>query len=219
MIEHVVPRWMASVDRSADVSESTLFPEELVVISRAVPRRRAEFTTARHCARTALRSLGVPLMPILPGPGGAPSWPEGVVGSMTHCDGFRAAVVTHRGAAASVGIDAEPRRALPDSVLNVVARPEELLEVARCCRIEPVVPWDRLLFSAKESVYKAWYPLTHRWLDFGEASIRFDTEARTYTADLLVPGPRVGGRNVATFAGRFAVISGLVLSAVVVPPC
>ena len=145
------------------------------MVQGAVDRRRAEFATVRSCARTALAKLGVPPAPILPGERGAPQWPAGVVGSMTHCDGYRAAVLARREQAASIGVDAEPHAPLPDGVLRLVARPEELDQLQRlaeCC--EPEQHWDRLLFTMKESVYKAWFPLTGRWLDFQQASVRID---------------------------------------------
>ena len=79
--------------------------------------------------------------------------------------------------------------------------------------------WDRLLFSAKESVYKTWFPLARRWLGFEEAALLFtpgpDPERGTFTADLLVdPLPVVAGRPVRTLHGRYAVSGGLLGTAV-----
>jgi 4'-phosphopantetheinyl transferase EntD len=84
------------------------------------------------------------------------------------------------------------------------------------------VHWDRLLFSAKESVYKAWYPLTGKWLDFFEADIELfadDGPARSggLRAELLVPGPLVNGRRIQAFEGRWTVRRGLLATAVTVP--
>ncbi|WP_405845207.1 4'-phosphopantetheinyl transferase [Streptomyces platensis] len=73
-----------------------LFPEESQVIALAVDKRRREFTTARSCAREALRRLGHPTVPIPRGRSGAPLWPAGVVGSITHCQGYRSAAVVER---------------------------------------------------------------------------------------------------------------------------
>jgi 4'-phosphopantetheinyl transferase EntD len=66
-------------------------------------------------------------------------------------------------------------------------------------------------------VYKAWFPLTGRWLDFTEARIGVQPEAGTFTACLLVPGPTVGGRTLTGFAGRWLARDGLVLTAIAVP--
>jgi 4'-phosphopantetheinyl transferase EntD len=187
------------------------------VISKAVTKRRLEFTTVRACARAALAELGVPPAPILPGLRGAPGWPDGVVGSMTHCAGYRAAAVASRSLAASVGIDAEPHGPLPEGVLQAIARPEEQSWLAELAGGVPGVHWDRLLFSMKESVYKAWFPLTARWLDFDEASITVDPAAGTFLARLLVPGPVLGGQELTGFSGRFGVSESLVVSTIAVP--
>ncbi|MGH3416365.1 MAG: 4'-phosphopantetheinyl transferase family protein, partial [Actinocrinis sp.] len=124
--------------------------------------------------RQGLARLGRPPAPILPGDHGAPQWPDGVVGSMTHCAGYRAAVVANRADLITIGVDAEPHDALPPEVLDTVTLPEERAQLARLVARHPGVHWDRLLFSAKESVYKAWFPLTRRWLDFDQAGIAFD---------------------------------------------
>jgi 4'-phosphopantetheinyl transferase EntD len=73
-----------------------------------------------------------------------------------------------------------------------------------------------MLFCAKESVYKAWYPLTQKWLGFEEASITLDP-AGTFDARLLVPGPVVAGVRLSGFSGRWLVGDGLVIAAIVVP--
>ena len=77
--------------------------------------------------------------------------------------------------------------------------------------------WDRLLFSMKESVYKAWFPLTGSWLDFDEASITVEPAAGTFTAVLQVPGPVLNGRELTSFTGRFSTSDDLVLTAIAVP--
>jgi 4'-phosphopantetheinyl transferase EntD len=82
----------------------------------------------------------------------------------------------------------------------------------------PGTCWDRLLFSAKESVYKTWFPLTQRWLGFEEAEISVDPENGTFSARLLVPGPVLDDRQVTEFSGRWLARSGLVLTAIAVLP-
>lgn len=82
--------------------------------------------------------------------------------------------------------------------------------------------WDRLLFSAKESVYKAWFPLTGKWLDFSEADIEIFTDPGEEVrgglrARLLVPGPVVDGERLDVFEGRWTVGRGLVATAITVP--
>lgn len=216
MLERIVPPRVAVVEAFSDPPDARLFPEEEALMARAAPKRRRQFTTARWCARGALRALGAPSAPILPGARGAPQWPPGIVGSMTHCDGYRAAALAWAGEVVSIGIDAEPHHGLSEGVLRLIARPEERAHLADLSAGHPAVCWDLLLFSAKESVFKAWFPLTERWLDFQEAALTIVPADQSFTARLLVDGPVVDGRAVSVFAGRWTVEQGLAVTSVVV---
>ncbi|GAB1818060.1 4'-phosphopantetheinyl transferase family protein [Herbidospora sp. RD11066] len=217
MIEQILPPFVKAADTVDDRLGAPLFPEEEAVIAAAVDKRRREFTTARACARLAMRKLDRPPAPILPGVRGEPLWPGDLVGSITHCAGYRGAVVGLNSTVASIGIDAEPAEPLPPGVLEAVGLPEERRRIHALCRSHPSVPWDRLLFCAKESVYKAWYPLANAWLNFEDAIIHFDPARGTFDARLLVTGPRVNGRRITGFSGRWLASEGLILTAIVVP--
>lgn len=217
MIESLLPPRVVAVSSFVDRLDATLFPEEELVVSRAVDKRRLEFTTARWCARNALARLGVGPVPILPGERGAPQWPAGIVGSMTHCLGYRGAAVGWGRDVASIGIDAEPNEPLPDGVVTAVTGASERSRLGNWLRARPDVHWGRLIFSAKESVYKAWYPLTGRWLDFHEADIIADPVTGVFRANLLVPGFSLEGRMVTAFEGRWKVERGLIVTTVTIP--
>ncbi|MFC9398169.1 4'-phosphopantetheinyl transferase [Streptomyces sp. NPDC057027] len=221
MIAELLPDGVASAWRRDDAEPVTLFPEEAAAVARAVVGRQREFATVRLCARLALRHLGLPETPLAPGARGEPRWPQGVAGSMTHCAGYRAAALARSADVLSIGIDAEPAAALPEGVLEGVSLPGERRHLDALTARTPGVPWDRLLFSAKESVFKTWYPLTRRELAFEEASIDFEPDARehsgTFTAGLLVPGPVTGDTRRDHFTGRWLVREGLVLTAIVLP--
>lgn len=227
MIGELLPETVVVVEAYGDEgADAPLHPAEAAVVARAVDKRRREFTAVRFCARQAMRKLGVPPHPVLPGERGAPGWPAGLVGSMTHCAGYCAAALVRAGDLASVGVDAEVHGPLPGGVLSSVALPVEAERVARLARERPGVHWDRLLFSAKEAVYKAWFPLTGKWLDFMEADIElFAGPAEGpgapvrggFRAVLLVPGPRVGDRRLDHFDGRWSAEGALVGTAVAVP--
>jgi 4'-phosphopantetheinyl transferase EntD len=216
VIEEILPPGVLVVAACDDEAEASLFPEEELVVGRAVEKRRREFTTARMCARAALQELGFPPAPILTGERGEPLWPEGVVGSITHCDGYRACAVARSSEIVTVGIDAEPNAALPSGLLGDIARPEERPGLRRLGSEFPEVHWDRLLFSAKESVYKAWFPLAKRWLGFEDAVIGFDPSAGTFTARLLVSGPPSVDGSLQGFAGRWMARDGIILTAIAV---
>jgi 4'-phosphopantetheinyl transferase EntD len=215
LMRGLLPAAVVAVESFGDI-EADLYPEERPAVDRAVDKRRREFVTTRALARTALAGLGLPSAPIPRGEAGAPGWPDGVVGSLTHCAGYRAAAVARRDDVRTVGIDAEPNEPVPDGVLETVADDGERAAVAALAAGAPDVAWDRLLFSAKESVYKAWYPLTGRWLDFLAAEVTIEP-AGAFTAALRVPGPVVDGAAVTAFAGRWVARRGLLATAVAVP--
>jgi 4'-phosphopantetheinyl transferase EntD len=213
VIEEILLPAVAAAEAFEDPPEVVLFPEEQAVIGRAVERRRREFATARACARAALARLGQPPVAILAGERGAPAWPAGIVGSITHCAGYRAAAVGRAAEVLTVGLDAEPDQPLPDGVLGVISLAAERDRLGDLARSAPGPNWDRMLFCAKESVYKAWFPLTGRWLGFEQACITLDP-AGTFTARLLVPGPEVDGRALTAFDGRWLARDGLIVTAI-----
>ncbi|WP_338784386.1 4'-phosphopantetheinyl transferase superfamily protein [Streptomyces sp. DG1A-41] len=223
MIEELLPPTVVTVEAYGhEGADAPLYPEEAALMTRAVAKRRREFAAVRSCARRAMEKLGVPPQPILPGERGAPGWPAGLAGSMTHCDDYCAAALVRATDLASVGIDAEVHGPLPEGVLPAVSLPAEAERLRRLAAQSPDVHWDRLLFSAKESVYKAWFPLTGRWLDFTEADIeiaagRGERPRGTFRATLLVPGPQVGNRRLAHFDGHWTADRGLIATAVAVP--
>ncbi|MEW9528047.1 4'-phosphopantetheinyl transferase [Microbispora sp. NPDC049125] len=213
MIERILPSWAACAEEFGDVPVETLFPEEMPFIAKSADVRRRTFATGRYCARTALGRLGVPPGPIPQGERGAPVWPSGTVGSITHCDGYRAAAVSLTRDAASIGIDAEPHGPLPEGVLPSIAREEEIAALRALSTREPAIHWNLILFSAKESVYKVWFPLTGRWLDFSEASIELDVDGG-FTVQLLADDPRMGTNRL---TGRWLAAGGFILTAIVLP--
>ena len=134
----------------------------------AVPKRVREATTARSCARLALKRLYLreseltepPTEPVfVPRADGSPAWPAGVVGSMTHCAGYRAAAVARQSAMRASGLMLNPRyRFLPPC--------KSLL----CATRTAVCLWGLLesAVSAKEAALKTWYPLGFRGFDVSD---------------------------------------------------
>ena len=216
MIEMLLPT-PACAEMFSDVPESTMFPVEAAAVGEAVAERRLEFATVRHCARQALSRIGVPAVPILPDADGAPRWPAGVVGSMTHCAGYRAAVVAPSDQLRSIGIDAEPHAVLPDPAGDLVLRAEERTRLRALAEAYSDLHWDRILFCAKEAVYKAWFPLTRQWLDFDDVSATVHPDG-TFKARVRVRDARKAGTDRNGLAGRWVVERGLVAVATSVTP-
>jgi len=140
------------------------------------------------------------------------------VGSITHCHGYRAAAVAFTKDVASLGMDAEPDEPLPnDGMLGLIALEEECVRLRELAAGTPGTSWDRLLFTAKESVYKTWFPLARRWLGFESADVVIDAHAGTFTARLLVHGPVVNGSPLTMLHGRWLAARGILMTAIVVP--
>lgn len=194
-------------------------PDEEPLIARSVAKRRNEFITVRHCARIALGQLGLPPVPILKGDKGEPCWPDGVVGSLTHCAGYRGAVVARSPVVRSVGVDAEPHDVLPDGVLDAISLEAERRQIEAMAALPIGLHWDRILFCAKEATYKAWFPLTKRWLGFEDAHITFDVDGSGsvggFESAILVDGSTLSGPPLTALRGRWSVNRGLVLTAIV----
>ncbi|CAN5551306.1 4'-phosphopantetheinyl transferase [soil metagenome] len=216
LLAAVVPDTVRAAEVFADPPGLEPLPEEAPLVAKSVAKRRNEFVTVRYCARLALADLGVPAVPILKGDKGEPCWPEGVVGSLTHCLGYRGAVVARRDEVRSVGIDAEPHDVLPDGVLGAISLAKERAEISL---LPGGLHWDRILFCAKEATYKAWYPLTHRWLGFEDAHITFGVDgsgtAGTFTSRILIDPAAEFGPPLTRLAGRWSVADGLTLTAIV----
>jgi 4'-phosphopantetheinyl transferase EntD len=211
MIEGLLPLQVACVAVRGDDPSAWLPPEEAAQVAGAVDSKLREFTTARSCARRAMRKLGLPKSAILRGPKRQPLWPPGVVGSITHCQDYRAAAVARQLDVLTLGIDAEPHEALPNGVSDQVLLDQER---AWLTRASSGVHWDRLVFSAKESIYKAWFPLTGEWLGFEDVVVTFEPAERTFYGRLLVAPPTVDGHRLTGFTGKFLVREGLALTAV-----
>ena len=73
--------------------------------------------------------------------------------------------------------------------------------------------WDRILFSAKESVYKAWFPIAREWMGFEDADLTLDRDG-TFAARLLKTGPEVEGEPLTSFSGRWLADDGLIITAI-----
>ena len=160
--------------------ELALLEAEAATIPSSLPEARRASGAARVVARDLMAQLGFPPLPIFKGKGGMPIWPTGVAGSFAHDDRVAVAAVANQRDASAFGIDVEPADPLPREVLEVIATPRELNQIAG----HPL--GGRLLFAAKEAVYKAVYPQDRAFLEFRDIEIDFaDRTAMTSTGRLV----------------------------------
>jgi 4'-phosphopantetheinyl transferase EntD len=217
VIEEILPAGVEVVEAWHERPVAGLFAQERAIVAHAVEKRRREFAAARGCAHAALSRLGVAPAPILVGERGEPRWPAGVVGSITHCDGYRACAVARSRELVAIGIDAEPHAALPPGIESAIARPEEQRWLQELALLAPEVHWGRLLFSAKESTYKAWFPRAKGGLGFEDLVVTVEPDRSTFAAELLSGVTASHGPAAQVFCGRWLIRHGLVLTAVVEP--
>ena len=145
--------------------EDALLGEEAASIASAVVGARRASGAARIVARELLAQLGHPRAPLPRSASGAPVWPAGIAGSLAHDDEVAVAAVGRQRDIGSVGIDVEPAVPLPPDMLELIATPNERRKIAD----DPLR--GKLLFAAKEAVYKAVYPLERVFLEFQDIEI------------------------------------------------
>ena len=198
------------VDRTAE-----LIGAEDEAIARAVDSRRAEYATGRVFARSLLESLGAPRVPLLREPDTRlPLWPDAFVGSITHSDALCVVAVARATDHAGVGLDVEPDAPTDSEIERVVLRDHEHDWVGQGAGADPEERSRRcrLVFSAKEAVYKAFYPRTRTFWSFQDVVLDLDLEAGSFEASL----PESAGRAKAT--GLVVRREGWIFSAVALPP-
>ncbi len=164
----------------ADALED-LFPGERAHLASARPVRQREFATGRLCARELLSQLGVPTAPLLRGEDRLPRWPHGVLGSISHTREQCVALVARSRDVAALGIDIEEDADLEPDLWPEFCTPEEL----RWLGDQPCHPpgrLARLIFSAKECVYKAQFPVARVELGFHDLELTFDESRGEFAA-------------------------------------
>jgi 4'-phosphopantetheinyl transferase EntD len=156
--------------------------EEQSLGPKALERRRVYFSMGRAAARDALAELDIYGVAIGRGPSGEPLWPDGVVGAISHAGDVAIAIVGQQSDYAGLGIDIEQlSRGLTARAARLVCTPAEMEWV------NPDADTTRLtmLFSAKEAVFKALFPIEGVWLGFGDAELTWHPERHAFEARLL----------------------------------
>lgn len=134
-----------------------------------VHSRREAFARGRAAAHAALRTLGLDRGPILSGPDREPLWWPGATGSISHAAGFGIALVAPTANTDGIGVDVEQLRHAPE-LWEQVPREEERRWLERLNPRERE-PGLLALFSAKESVFKAFFPRVRIFFGFEMASL------------------------------------------------
>lgn len=204
------PAGVAAAELHERPAPILLHPQEMECVSHCAEKRILDFTAGRLCARLVLEELGISGFPLLAAEEGPPLWPAGVIGSITHTDGYSAAVVTRSGKYSGLGLDAERFAAVGEEVWPLICTPGEL------ARLESLPVGRRpaeagLVFAAKEAFFKCQYPLAREWIEFEEVEVEvsepgeFGIRPRRALRALTRTGH--------TFRGKFCFTDTLVLAA------
>ena len=188
----------------------TIYPQEQAYVRTAVARRRQEFRAGRLCA-PALALLGADGGPVPIGYGGAPLWPAGVTGSISHCAGYCAAAVAYKARCRGIGLDIEEIASVGPGLWQYICTPEELQQIQACpeARRQTVAA---VIFSAKESVYKCHQPVTGQWLDFSDVVVRVELRQGRWMARIVAAECP---RSKRLLHGRCAIVDGHVFTTTV----
>lgn len=205
-LEGAVPPCVAVEVEDPVAPADGMFGIEARAMARAIPARRAEFAAGRRAAHRAMARLGLSPAPVEMGPDRAPLWPRGLIGSISHCEGACAALVARAGQMRAVAVDLEPDADLPDDLVPLVCSPAErawLNGLPHGCAGRMA----RLIFSAKECVYKLQYPETGNNLEFNDLEVEIDVVHQRFSARAARSDQGILATSQAE--GRFGMVSGL----------
>jgi 4'-phosphopantetheinyl transferase EntD len=192
-------------------SLTALYPEERRAIERAVEKRQREYAATRVLARRAFHTLGMDPVALLNHEDRSPVWPSGLVGSLTHTEGFCAVVVARGERFRGVGIDAERHGRVEQQLFGHVLTAREL-EFVRSLPPKEQSQAATVIFSAKESLYKCQFPTTRKFVGFHEVEVELDLARSTFSTRFLVAVGSVPAG--ATLGGRCAFLENHVVTAV-----
>jgi len=200
-----IGEFAVAVSRVNDAQSAELFPSEMASLPSGNANRLATFRAGRACARSALARLGRQPAAIPRDVSGAPCWPPGVRGSISHTQDIAAAIVVQSSGGTWVGLDVEADDPLDDlDVAGVICRDDELANVPDLSQLD----YGKLLFVVKEATYKSFWPLKQRFLEFQSVRVSIDRTAATFSAEILEEvDPSAACSHVIT--GRYAEVEGL----------
>ena len=176
------PAVRVSCKIASALNEDVLLPEEASATTNFSQKRLAEFKLGRACVHEIFASLGFADVPLRVGESRQPLWPEGLVGSISHTGDIAICAIASKQDIAGIGIDIEAIESEAFDLLTMVASPAELERMhaprASCNYLA------KLLFSAKESVFKCQFTVTGKWRDFKDVNLELDFENKVFATSL-----------------------------------
>lgn len=195
-------------------AEGNLDPAERELMRSAVSVRRREFRAGRAAAHQLLAQWNLDRGPLLPDENRVPQWPAGVVGSITHSRQLCLVAIGRAENYASLGVDTEPDEPLEEELWSTLLRPEEI-KWLNAHHPSQRGRWAKVMFCAKEAVYKAVFPLNHLPIGFQDVIVSLNPSTETFSAswvDRELPCP--AGHFL---KGRWTVRGGSIVAVMALP--
>ncbi len=202
---------------TGDLNRYSAHPEELKLLSpRAIKKRRTEFLLGRLAAFRAIKALGIHPEPVLRGKHREPLWQDGIVGSISHKGDIAIAAVVRKTIADGIGVDLERM----DEPVNLristrVCHPSEMDWIFKSQNNRDIR--FRMVFSAKEAGFKAFFPIQQIYLNYLDAELRWNEGRQSFGGSLL----KSAGNHYpvgCSFEVGCRIIGNFVLSSITLPP-
>ena len=188
MINTLIPNNIACKIIYQSTRPLHVFEAEIQEIQYATGSRILEFLYGRTCAHLAIKKLGYKnIQPILIGKNREPIWPNKIVGSITHCKGYCAATVSFKKDNFGIGIDAELNTKLPNKIISTIQTNREIIDNKKLSKLVSDVCINKLVFSAKESVFKFIYPFIKNYISFKDVEIFLEFKTQSFSVSFLKP--------------------------------
>jgi len=181
-INHHFPKQVKSYCCGVQDYTKKLTPEELSIISKAINKRRYEFSTGRLCARKALLQIGIDNCVLTQGKKGEPIWPDLITGTISHSKKRAAAAVSKTEDIMGIGLDIETVGRINDRMLNRIITDREK-EQLKGMNKQQSLGYASLIFSAKEAFYKALSSKYNGALRFKDISIISNDDSPEFGID------------------------------------
>jgi len=192
-----------------------LLPEEKAIAeSFSSQKRRAEFTMGRIYAHRTLSRFGLESKPILRNPETRePYWPDSVWGSITHSNGYAAVAVGLKKEINGVGIDLESFSRPVDFNIRRNVCVDSEIEWLESLSTKQASRSLRIIFSAKESLFKCLYPSTKTFLGFKDAAVSVNETEKKFSFTIFKSLPSVIPQGFPQH-GRYSEIDKMLLTSV-----
>ena len=199
-------------DSQLEESFSHLLPHTMANVAQV---RKQEFIAGRYCAYQAAKLVGLELVKLPAAKTREPVWPEGIVGSITHSKLMAISCVSLSQDWSSIGIDAEEliNPSLRADIESLVASPVELQYLGS---LDSQIGLT-VLFSAKEALYKALFPLVRTFIDFKEVKLtNLDADTKVFELELISSNEKLAG-HLGRYQGSFKQFGETIVTVVSIP--